>query len=469
MFPRIPRAWCIAVPLLCFSYLFGLTRTGLLGPDEPRYASIGREMARSGDWITPRLWGNPWFEKPALLYWMTGTAFRFGLGEDLAPRLPVALTGITFLIFFQWILRRQFGCRPAWYSTAILASSAGWLSFSHIGVTDLPMAAAFSASMLLSLPWLAKGETRWLPPAAALLGLAALAKGLVPLVLALPLAWAGRRRLANLVNVKIVGSFLVVAAPWYVLCYLRNGTPFLRDFFWEHHLERFTSESLRHQQPFWFYLPVLLAAMFPWDPLIVFLFRTGFYSDRSRSFLLISILFGFLFFSASTNKLPGYLLPLMPAAAALLGIALAEARNARLALAGTALLLVLVPVLIKVLPQALELGLSRSRAPSFEWIWMLPGVLSAIVWRLEASGRRNQALVLLSMAITVAVIAVKVLAFPAMDRAASARPIWREIESMRDRVCVEQMNRNFRYGLNYYSITPLPDCSENPGPIRLSR
>src|SRR5579871_6503231 len=74
-----------------FFYLSRLNVAGLLGPDEPRYASIAREMARSGDWVTPRLWGELWFEKPALLYWMSATGFRLGLGPELAPRLPVAL------------------------------------------------------------------------------------------------------------------------------------------------------------------------------------------------------------------------------------------------------------------------------------------------------------------------------------------------------------------------------------------
>ena len=79
MFLRILKAALVAV-LLYFLLFFALTGSGLLGPDEPRYASIGREMARSGDWITPRLWGEPWFEKPVLLYWMTGAAFKAGLG-----------------------------------------------------------------------------------------------------------------------------------------------------------------------------------------------------------------------------------------------------------------------------------------------------------------------------------------------------------------------------------------------------
>ena len=73
---RIPRKLLLAAPLLVVLYFYGLTTTGLLGPDEPRYAAIGREMAISGDWVTPRLWGQPWFEKPALLYWMTAIGFR---------------------------------------------------------------------------------------------------------------------------------------------------------------------------------------------------------------------------------------------------------------------------------------------------------------------------------------------------------------------------------------------------------
>ncbi len=128
---------------------------GMYGPDEPRYADIGRAMAQSGDWVTPRLWGQPWFEKPALLYWMTATAFRLGLGPDLAPRLPVAVLSLLFLGFFWWRLSVEWDRRAASYATAMLATSAGWLMYSHVAVTDLPLAVFFSAAVLLSMPWLA--------------------------------------------------------------------------------------------------------------------------------------------------------------------------------------------------------------------------------------------------------------------------------------------------------------------------
>src|SRR5439155_15705536 len=98
-------------------------------------------------WITPRLWGQPWFEKPPLLYWMTGWAFRLGFGGDLAPRAPVAALSALFLGFYYWILRREFGSRAAWISSAALATSAGWLAFSYVATPDLPMSAMFSAAM----------------------------------------------------------------------------------------------------------------------------------------------------------------------------------------------------------------------------------------------------------------------------------------------------------------------------------
>src|SRR5215831_9929640 len=124
---RKPHVWLCAGLLIYFLYFFHLTATGMLGPDEPRYAAIGREMARSGDWVTPRLWGEPWFEKPPLIYWMTAVAFRLGLGEDLAPRLPVAIVSVAFLVLFFRLLRRDFGVEPAFFASAILATTAGWI------------------------------------------------------------------------------------------------------------------------------------------------------------------------------------------------------------------------------------------------------------------------------------------------------------------------------------------------------
>src|ERR1035437_8664606 len=110
---KIPRVLWIVLPLAYLLYFYDLGAVGLLGPDEPRYASIAREMARSGDWIPPRLWGQPWFEKPALLYWMTGAAVRRGRAPARAPRRPGAGRAAGGRGFYWWRRRREVGARAA--------------------------------------------------------------------------------------------------------------------------------------------------------------------------------------------------------------------------------------------------------------------------------------------------------------------------------------------------------------------
>jgi 4-amino-4-deoxy-L-arabinose transferase-like glycosyltransferase len=464
---RIPRVLWIVLPLAYLLYFYGLGAVGLLGPDEPRYASIAREMARSGDWITPRLWGQPWFEKPALLYWMTGAAFRLGVGPDLAPRLPVALMAVAFLVFYWWILRREFGARAAWFATLILGACGGWLVSSQVGVPDIPMAAAFSAAMLLALGWIGRRDTRHLPVAAALLGLAVLAKGPVALVLAAPLClrFRGAR---DLVRPRVVLPFLAVALPWYLLCYLRNGKVFLHDFFVVHNVERFTSNALMHVQPWWFYLPVLAGLLLPWFPLLLLLGRRAAYRDPRRLFLLAWVVFGMVFFTAATNKLPGYLLPLLPAAAALMGMALdkveTESAHAGPLLACCAALLVAFPVAARMLPAALATGLLKAPLPAFQATWLLAGGVAAAAWLLESRARRLAAVLLIAAGATAGTVYLKRVAAPELDRTVSARALWREISSRVDEVCVDRIERNWRYGLNYYSGAPLPECSGQPRP-----
>ena len=449
----LPAASAIA---LFFLYFFGLTRTGLVGPDEPRYAAVGRAMAATGDWITPRLWGVPWFEKPALLYWMTAAGFKAGLSLDLAPRLPVALVSVAFLIYFFIALRREFGDRVAWFSATILATSVGWLVYSHVAVTDLPMSAAFAAAMLAIFTD-AAGIRRFLA-AGGLLGIAVLAKGLVPLVLFLPALWFLRRRLRDLAI--LFGAAIVVAAPWYVLVTLHNGSPFLKDFFWKHHFGRFLSTELQHGQPFWFYLPVLLASLFPWTPLIVLLFSGRFFRDRRTQFLLAWFAWGFVFFSASRNKLPGYLLPLLPPLAVLLGIAIAEARarSPKLiaALGASAVLLCLVPPLDDALPHILLAGISHTKI-GVVTLWVVLGLVLGVGCALcELAGLRGTAVALVAGSMAISAVATAWNVYPELDRQVSARAVW--VSQGLSIRCLPPTSRSQRYSLDYYAGRSLPDC-----------
>lgn len=448
-------------------FFYNLTGVGTLGPDEPRYAAIGREMARSGDWITPRLWGQPWFEKPPLIYWMTAAAFRAGCGEDLAPRLGVALVAVGFLVFYWRTLRREFGAAPAFYASAILATSAAWLVFSHVGVTDLPETAAFAAAMLASLGWVERGERRGLVSAAALLGVAVLAKGLLPLALALPLLWMGRRRLGDLLRPAPVAAFLMVAAPWYVAMTARFGSRFLAEFFWKQHLGRFTGGAVSHPQPFWFYAPILLAALFPWSPLAAALARRGLYKDARRRFLLLWLAFGLVFLSAAANKLPGYLLPLLPAAAALAGLALAECGWAPRLLAACALLLGLTPTIAAGLPDALSRGATHAWTGIYGWGIAAAMALAAGVWFAARAGRLRLAVAALAVAAAVGAIWIERQTYPAIDRTVSPRDAWRAVAARRNEACSGDVSRAWQYGLNYYAVTPLPDCATSARAIRI--
>jgi 4-amino-4-deoxy-L-arabinose transferase-like glycosyltransferase len=386
-----------------------------------------------------------------LLYWMTAGAFKAGLGAELAPRLPVALPSVAFLVYFFVVLRREFGDRAAWYSAIILATSAGWLAYSHVAITDLPMSAAFAAAMLGLLPDPAPSRSRFC--SGVLLGLAVLAKGLVPLALFIPALWFMRRRIRDLA--LVFGAATLIAAPWYVLVTWRNGRPFLDEFFWKHHFGRFLDSALQHQQPVWFYVPILLAGVFPWTPLLALLFSKRLFQDLRAQFLLAWFAWGFLFFSVSRNKLPGYLLPLLPPVAALMGLAASEtrARSPKLMafLAASAMLLCLVPTIEDTLPQVLLVGMSHTSV-RIATGWIIPGLLVGLACAyLEKAGRRDIAMAGVAALTVLAVGTIVWRVYPELDRELSGRTT----ESI---TCLPPTNRSQRYSLDYYAGRDLPDC-----------
>ncbi|MCC7498435.1 MAG: glycosyltransferase family 39 protein [Bryobacterales bacterium] len=461
-------AWILLIIFAAYwLYLFGLTAVGLLGPDEPRYASIGRAMALTGDWVTPRLWGVPWFEKPVLLYWLTGWSFRAGLSPDLAPRLPIAIVSVAFLAFYGWRLKREFGAAPAALATTILAASAGWLGFSFVAVTDLPLAAAFSAALLVGLDWLRSGGRKMAFAAGALLGVAVLAKGLVPLALSIPLFWFARKRWRQWWLPAL--GVLVTAGPWYLLCALDNGRVFLVEFILKHHFGRFFSNALQHGQPAWFYIPVLAGGLFPWTPAALLLFSRRIFADEQRRVLAWTVLFGFVLFSAGENKLPGYLLPLFPALAALIALRVVESRRRAVWLAGCVVLLGLAPVAVRILPAALANGIRRSSFPPALALWLIPSILvaAAVLWLSRRRAWWVPAAVV-AAGTTVGVVYVKTAVAPLLDNT-SIRPLARRISTEAPQVCVGALHRSLRYGLNYYTVQPLPDCAVDPRPLRIEQ
>ena len=436
----------IAFLAITFLYTWSLNRSGIITPDEPRYAAIARNMAATGDYVSPVLWGEPWFEKPALLYWLSAAGYRLGLPGEFAPRLPVALLSVLFLGFFYFALSRFLAAEEtAAIATAMLGTSVFWFAFSQVAVTDLPLAVTFNAGLLcLLLGW------RW--TAGVLFGLSLLAKGLVAPVLLLPALWLVRRDWRQWVLPALVS--LAVAALWYVPVTLKYGMAFWQVFFIEHHLGRFAKPELQHVQPFWFYLPVILGAMMPWT--VLALSPKVFKDPRTKAFGWTA-LWGLLFFSMAKNKLPGYLLPLIPSLCVLGAVRFQASRHKKCLLALCLVSLTVVAFACELVPAVMASGLNRNSftGAGFHW-WFLPFGLLCI--------RPN---------FQVAVVATFVVLFwfqwsklEQIDLQGSARPVWGEMKNKPvAEQCVEPGgSRSIRYGLNYYAGRSLPACPESGKP-----
>ena len=331
-------AWALLIVLTLYvCYFSHLGAIGFVGPDEPRYAWIARDMAESGDWITPRLYGKPWFEKPPLLYWGGALFFKlFGAGHpEVAARFPSALSALFATLALAWLAWRTCGGQSARWLLLLLPGSVGMIGFSHAAATDMPFAgtltmAMVSAAVVLGLvpkdentPILPRRPWKSLLLFGFFLGLAVLAKGPAALILAgaTVFFWVlGTERWRDgfrLFHPASVAAFCLTALPWYVACARRNPD-FFRIFIIEHNFKRFLTPEFQHLQPFWYYLPVLLLGLFPWFLFLIPVVRTLGTSRETPAgplslFFAIWALFTLLFFTVSQSKLPGYILPAIPA------------------------------------------------------------------------------------------------------------------------------------------------------------
>jgi len=311
-----------------------LQSVGLIGADEPRYAQVAREMMARHDWVTPTLWGKPWLEKPPLYYWMTELAYKAAGGvHDWAARMPsVVLTA--FMVFFIYFWTRRFYRGIELDAALITAASAAIIGFSRAASMDMPLTATFTIAMLSWFAWYSQRKRVWLLAFYLALALGTLDKGPVAVFLAgvIIAIFAGLRRDWKLLLQTLwpagVLLFLVVALPWYVAVQ-RANPQFFREFILQHNLARYTTDLYRHSQPFWYFIPIVLLGLVPWVAFailaIVDAIRDWRYSVEQPpgeadlpTFLVSWFLFPVLFFSFSRSKLPGYILPSIPAAAMLL-------------------------------------------------------------------------------------------------------------------------------------------------------
>ncbi|HEX7334292.1 MAG TPA: glycosyltransferase family 39 protein [Pyrinomonadaceae bacterium] len=352
-------------------YLYGLGKLPLLGPDEPRYAQIAREMFLNRDLITPTLGGHTWFEKPALLYWLIAGSFKvFGVSEWSA-RFGPAICGL-LTILAVWCVAREVDRGMGFWSLIVTASCLGLIVFSRAASFDVvvTMTTTWSLAFFLlhELPT-TKRKRLLLAGFYAFVGMSLMAKGLVGIVI--PFGVVGfyyllRRRwpqtsvlLSLLWGIPLA---LAVAAIWYGPVIAKHGWTFIDEFFIQHHFTRYVSNKYHHPQPIWFYPVIILMLALPWTVhLIAALARVRSWSWRGddslsivRLFSLAWLLLPIIFFSFSGSKLPGYIVPAVPAAALLVSDRLTAVRNSKwpLLIAGTTAALVLIVLHFAAAPYA---------------------------------------------------------------------------------------------------------------------
>jgi 4-amino-4-deoxy-L-arabinose transferase-like glycosyltransferase len=468
-----------------FLFFYGLGAFGLVGADEPRYAQIAREMLDRSDWITPTLQGKPWLEKPVLYYWQAMVSFRAAGISDRAARLPGAFDAAMLIAAIYFFLRR-FRPGSELDGALITASCAGVVGFAHAAATDMPLAACFAIALLAWYAWYESRRSIYLAAFYIFVALGTLAKGpvapalsavIIFLFLAIRRDW---HTLPRTLWIPGIVFYLAAMLPWYIAVQLRNPE-FFRVFILEHNLARFSQDLYHHRQPFWFYLPVFLLAMMPWTLALVvalaerarLIWSEGWDKeafsnpeDSWQLFLLIWMLVPILFFSASQSKVPGYILPAVPAGALLVAEYLAARRGkaeeeeekvsplfaaAHGVLCGLLVFAALSAAFIATHRNPFwGTGTSVSAAVAAVFAFAITAVL------LSRAGLRLLSRATM-FAVVVSVGAIIRLAAPVIDATQSARPIAGAIQAFSREpvpIALYRLNRMQEYGLEFYLNRP---------------
>jgi 4-amino-4-deoxy-L-arabinose transferase-like glycosyltransferase len=471
-------AWiALILATLYICYFHNLGAIGLVGPDEPRYAWIVRDMAETGDWVTPRLYGKPWFEKPALYYWAAALSFKLFGENEATARLPSAISALLATLAMAWLAWRVYGAETARWLLLLLPTTVGMIGFSHAAAPDMPFAAMLTLAMVLAAKLVGV-----IPPSGSslisftssrsftsfffgfFLGLAVLAKGPAAIILAGGgiLLWAlftkrWRDAFRCLHPVGII-SFCITALPWYILCARRNPD-FFRVFIIEHNFKRYLTPEFQHTRPFWFYIPILLIAFVPWTFLLLWCVGYGTAESWRKKWLspFVSFLFSWVlvclaFFTSSQSKLPGYILPAIPAVGLLLArsyvVLPSQARRAFRWLMGVSSTLIFVASLL-----AMGLWHYFHRSPTKDALIVVGLVLLLFAFANLLLIFRWQVALLCVLPILLMLLMFHAVSHPWLRWDPSGRTLAKELEARQipaEQIYVGSGTRGMQYSLSFY-------------------
>lgn len=472
-------AWAVLILITLYvCYFSHLGALGFVGPDEPRYAWVARDMAESGDWVTPHLYGKPWFEKPALYYWAAALSFKwFGVSEA-AARLPSALSALLATLVLAWLALRLSGWETARWLLLLLPATIGMIGFAHSAAPDMPFSAMLTFSMACAaaaLELVPSAIPRYLSLFlfGFFLGAAVLAKGPAALILAagailLWVVFTKRWRDAfRLFHPIAIGALFLTSLPWYILCARRNPD-FFRIFIIEHNFKRYLTPEFQHIQPFWYYIPITLIALLPWFFWLAWFglreARTS-ATQSERAQILFLAAWGFfplLFFSVSKSKLPGYILPGVPPLALLISLAVARALESRHAFPRYAL--GLIGALFLLSASGVLLSKTQLRG-TLVILYILFAALGGLVIISAALLRRTLLGLISAVVLTLFLLTLTYVSVGKLDPQLSARAAAAQIGPSRTAVTYSfELQRAWQFQLSFYLHREVLEWSPgNPG------
>ncbi len=323
----------LALLLGCF-FGFGLGNRALWSPDEGRYSEVAREMVATGDYITPRLDGVKFFEKPPFFYWLQSLAIKaFGLNER-ALRLWPAMFALLSCLAVYCGARKLFGRRTAWIASLVLATSGLFYAMSRVANLDMGLSTFLTGGLISFLigtrepPGTGRRCAMWL--FFVFSALAVLEKGLIGIVLpgliigSWLLLLDDWRILRTIYLPSGLVIFLMIAMPWHIWV-AKINPEFFEFYFIREHFQRFLYKNGAFDRA-WSFVPVLLVGLFPWT---VFLYQAVRYNlfptwrprhgHRETFFLALWAGWVFVFFSISSSKVIPYILPMFLPLAMLIG------------------------------------------------------------------------------------------------------------------------------------------------------
>jgi 4-amino-4-deoxy-L-arabinose transferase-like glycosyltransferase len=459
-------------------------------------------MATSGDWVTPRLYGQPWFEKPILYYWLAAAGFLLHLPAEYAARLPSAFAALAAAVSIGWLgfkyypVVRNPKAAPALLAPLIFSCSVGGIGFARAATPDM----LFSASVTLAMASAAAilsghgrfGAPRTVPEEAAqssfavilfgvFLGLGVLAKGPAAVLLAggALILWVAATRqwrdILLFLNPFGIVAFCLITLPWYVLCALRNPD-FLHVFIFQHNFERYLTPLFQHRQPFWFFIPITILAVIPWAMLLWPAIKLGLNGWRQAAatqspsfFFACWAVFPVLFFSLSQSKLPSYILPSVPALCLILAATLSHLLNdnsqasknlRKIVGVGIGSTWVVLGIATLIWRHRLSSTMRQDAGRAVLTLGLIALIAGCVIAFLSA--RKRQISVWCSIVLAVVLLeGTSFYVLPALDPYFSAR--WHgqflRNDAYPDRLFTYHLQRSWNYGLAFYLGRELPEWS----------